>query len=188
MSRAARWRIRRWPPRSCRGRSVDQVTSPLADRARRPGPDVADALVGDADIAEDDGEDLLVHRPLLEELHGRQAQALLLDFGGAGREAARHHAADIRPVAGIGQPRKQRAAIEERLHEAHVHQVRAAEIGVVDDVDVARLQVLGAVDHGLGAELHRADEDRQSQLALRDQFARAAVVDAIERSAPRVTG
>jgi hypothetical protein len=41
-----------------------------------------------------------------------------------------------------------------------------------------------ALDHRLHRELHRADEDRQPKLALRDQLAAVAVIDpvgAIER-------
>ena len=75
------------------------------------------------------------------------------------------------------------AAVEERLDELHVHQVRAAEVRIVHDEDVALrerdLLVAHPVDHRLGGELHRADEHRQAELALRDQLARLAVVDAV---------
>ena len=106
---------------------------------RRLRLDVADPLLSDADVGEDDGEDLLVHSPLLEQLDRRQAQALLLHLGGVRREAARHRAADVRPMTGVGQPGEEFPLVEERLHEAHVHQMRAAEIGIVDDVGVAGL-------------------------------------------------
>jgi len=42
--------------------------------------------------------------PIFPELDRRQAQPLLLNLGGARREAARHHAADFGPVAGVGKP------------------------------------------------------------------------------------
>ena len=41
------------------------------------------------------------------------------------------------------------------------------------------LQPLHALDHRLHRELHRADEHRQAELALRDQLAAVAVVDAV---------
>ncbi len=101
-----------------------------------------------------------------------------------GGEAARHHAADVRPVAGVLQPAEQLAVDEDGLGEAHVHQVGAAEIGVVDDVDVAGLGPAGLAlgdeaDDVAGRVLHRADEDRQAELALGDQRAGVAVVDAV---------
>ena len=141
--------------------------------------DVADALIGDADVGQDDGEDLLVHLAALEELDRREAQPFLLHLGGVGGEAAGHHAAGVRPVAGVGEPREQLALVEVGLHEAHVHQVGAAEIGVVDDVEVARREVAGALDHRLGAELHGADEDGKAELALGNQLAGGGVVDAV---------
>ncbi len=61
--------------------------------------------------------------------------------------------------------------VEEWLDEFHVHQVRAAEIGIVQNEDVAFLEVLGAVDYGARRELHRTHEDRQAQFALRDELA-----------------
>ena len=145
--------------------------------------DVADALVGDADVRQDDRQDLVVDRAALVELDRRQPQTFLLDLGRVGREAARHHAAGVGPVAGVGEPAPRLAGAEERLHELHVHQVRAAEVRVVDDEDVARLerdlQALHALDHRLHRELHRADEHRQAELALRDQLAGRQVVDAV---------
>ncbi len=60
--------------------------------------------------------------------------------------------------------------VEEWLDEFHVHQVRAAEIGIVQNEDVAFLEVLGMVDHCARRELHRPHEDRQPQLTLRDEL------------------
>ena len=71
-------------------------------------------------------------------------------------------------MPGIGQPGEEFAAIEERFDELHIHQMRAAQIGVVDDINVAGLHVGGALDDGLGGELHGTDEDRQAKLALGD--------------------
>ena len=165
--------------------AVDQARQPpLADVERGGlGLDVADALVGDAHVGAQDRVDLRVHLPALEELDGGQPEPLLLDLGGVRREAARHHAADIGPVAGVLQPAEDLAAVVERHGEAHVHQVRAAEVGVVDDVDVAGrrragLALADQADQLGGGVLHGADEHRQAQLALADQRAGVAVVDA----------
>ena len=128
---------------------------------RRLRLDVADALLGHADVGEDDGEDLLVDLPFLVELDRREAQALLHHFGGPRREAARHHAAGVWPVAGVRQPGEVRALVEEGQREAHVHQVGAAEIRVVDGEDVALAHGGPGGDQVLGRKLHGSDEDRQ---------------------------
>ena len=146
---------------------------------RRLGLDVADALLGHADVGEDDRKDLLVDPPLLVELDRREAQALLHHLGGARREAARHHASGVRPVAGVRQPGEVRALVEEGQRETHVHQVGAAEVRVVDREDVALAHRGPGGDQVLGRELHGADEDRQTQLALRDQLAVLLGVDAV---------
>jgi hypothetical protein len=130
------------------------------------------------------GHQLGVELAALVELHRRQAQALLLDLGGVGREAAGDHAADVGPVAGVGEPAEEAAGAEERLDELHVHEVRAAEVGIVEDVDVALLRrpcpaLADGVDHGGHGVLHRADEDRQAQLPLRDQLAGVGGVEAV---------
>ena len=145
--------------------------------------DVADALVGDADVRADDREDLVVDLAALVQLDRRQAQPLLLDLDRVGRKPARDHAAGVGPVAGVGQPAPQAAVVEKRLDELHVHQVGAAKIGVVEDEHVARVQrdrvALDPLDHRSHRELHGADEHRQSQLALRDQRAILCGVDAV---------
>ena len=146
---------------------------------RRLRLDVADALLGHADVGEDDGKDLLVDLPLLVEFYGREAQTLLNHLGGTRREAARHHAAGVRPVACVREPGEVRALVEERPGEAHVHQVGAAEVGVVDGEDVALAHGGLGGDQVLGRELHRADEDRQPQLALGDELAVLPGIDAV---------
>ncbi len=152
----------------------------LADRQRRRlRLDVADALIGDADVGEDDREDLLVEHAFLVELDRRQAEPLLLDLGSVGREAAGHRAAHVRPVSGIRKPREVSTAIEERLDELDVHQMGAAEIGVVDDEDIAWVHRPRPLDHRLRRELHGADENRQAEIALGDELAGIAVIDAV---------
>ena len=161
--------------------TVDKLSEALLAHVQRSRLclDVADALARHADIRHDDGEDLLVQLARLEEPHRRQAQPLLLDLGRPRRIASRHRAADIRPVSGVGKPGEQAPAVEERLHELDVHEVRAAEVGVVDGEDVAGLHRLGARDHRLRRLLHGAHEDRQAEIALGDELAGIAVIDAV---------
>src|SRR5215467_11955491 len=78
--------------------------------------------------------------PPPDELHRRHAQALLHDLGRRRGKAARHHAPGIRPMAGVRQIAPQPAAIVERAHHLDVHQMGAAEIGVIDQDHVTRFE------------------------------------------------
>ena len=153
---------------------------PLAHGERADlGADVADALLRHADVGEHDLQDVVVELAAPVQLDRRQPQPLLLDLGRLRGEAARHHAAGIGPVAGVGEAGPEPALVEERPHHLDVHQVGAAEVGVVDQHDVAGLQVVARLDHGLRGRLHDAEEDRQPELALRDDLAGLGIVDAV---------
>ena len=87
-------------------------------------------------------------------------------------------------MAGVLQPAEQIAIDEEGAGEAHIHQVRPAQIGVVDDVDVARFRrgdgpFADQPDQVAGGMLHGADEDRKAAFALRDECAVLGGVDAV---------
>src|SRR5437763_4279128 len=84
-----------------------------------------------------------------------------------------------RPMAGIRQIAPEAAAIIERPHHLDVHQVGAAEIGIIDQDDVTRIEIAAPLDHRLGRELHHPDKDREAEFALGDDFAGRAVVDPV---------
>src|SRR5690606_29056630 len=136
--------------------------------------DVAGTLVRNSEVGADDGVDFRFQPSALEKFYRRESQPLLLGCGGVCGKAARHGAAYIRPVTSIGKPAEDLPGAIDRHYEAHVHQVRAAKIGVVDDIDVVFFRRLAAAvpdhfDHGAGRILHDADEYRQSLVALGDQ-------------------
>lgn len=56
----------------------------------------------------------------------RDPDAFLDDLGGANAEPARDVAADVGPVAAIGQGREPLALVMEWTHQLDVHQVRAS--------------------------------------------------------------
>ena len=141
--------------------------------------DVPDTLFGDPDVVQHDVDDVLANLAAADELHRRQAQALLHDLGRRRGKAARHHAAGIRPMAGIRQVAPQAAAIVERAHHLDVHQMGATEIGIVDQDHVARFEVVAALDDCLGRELHHPDKYRQSEFPLGDDFAGHSIVDSV---------
>ena len=145
---------------------------------------VTDPLVCDADVGTDDGVDFLVHDPLLEQLYRRQAQPFLFNRGRRGGESPRHGPASIRPVAGIRQPAPQLAVTVIGTHEAHIHEMRAAKIGIVDDIDVAglgrgRAALADQPDQFGRRILHRPDKDGQAACPLRDQGAVIGGIDAV---------
>ena len=76
------------------------------------------------------------------------------------------------------------AAVEIRQHEPNIHQMRAAEIGIVDDVDVAgfgfaRAALANEAHKIRSGMLHRANEHRQAKLALCNQSSGVPIIDAV---------
>ena len=146
--------------------------------------DIADALVRHPDVGGDDRVDFRVERASLEEFDRRQPEALLFHRRGRRGKAARHRAAYVGPVAGIRQPAEDPPLPVDRHGEAHVHQMRAAEIWIVDDIDVAvlRLQAAACGDHlddGPCRMLHDPDEYGQAFAALGDKRAVEGRIDAV---------
>src|SRR4051794_13287227 len=131
---------------------IEQLGQPSLTDAQRAelGADVADALLGDPDVVQYDVYDVLANLAAADEFDRWQAQPLLHDLGRSRRKAARHHAAGIRPVAGIRQVAPQAAAVIERPHHLDIHQVGAAEIRIVDQDHVARFEVAAALYNRLG--------------------------------------
>ena len=104
--------------------------------------DVALALVGAPHVGADHVELLAVGAGGGEEAEGRDAQTLLPGVGGAGDVAAGHGAADIRPVREARREGHDGALHEDRPDRLHVGQVVAADLGQVQEPDVAGLQPL----------------------------------------------
>ena len=78
-------------------------------------------------------------RPSRIELHRRDAHAFLEAFGGRGVEVAGHVAADVEPVPDRGEPAEQLAVAKQRPHQPEVVEMRAAVIGIVEQIGVAGL-------------------------------------------------
>ena len=137
-----------------------------------------------ARVSKKDVDDVRVRLPRACQPHGRQHEGLLEHVGGAGVVVSRYRAAEIVPVTDRGQPAEELPAVEVRAHEAHVGQVRAADVRVVEDEHVAVGQIpVGGhlVDDRAHGEGHDADEDRQAVPALDEGVSRVAVVEAVAR-------
>ncbi len=112
----------------------------------------------------------LAQAPRLDQQEIVDQHALFLDAGAVGRHRARRGAADIGLVAARGdiEPHRPRAVLGEDRHDhRHVGKMRAAVIGRVQHIDVARLHAapVGALraraDHRAHAFAHRAQMNRQ---------------------------
>ena len=102
--------------------------------------DVAPEDVGEARVAQEDAERLVVQHALAVDAHGRDDDALVEDLGGVGRDAARPHAADVPEVAPRLREGDELAAVEHRRGEHHVRRVgdaAARAVAVVVPVEVA---------------------------------------------------
>ena len=142
------------------------------------GDDVALTLIRDAHIVQNDVEDFAIQRSAVEKADRRELQALLIDLCRSCRKAARYAATDVGPVTAVGEKGDEFPSVEKGTHHFDVHQVRAAKVGDVDDVDVTRGGVLDALDNRPDRVTHHVDEIRQAARALHDHLAGLALVDA----------
>ena len=122
----------------------------------------------------DDVEQVLVDLAAVLILQDRDLDAFGIDVGGHAAE----HAADVEPVRHAAGEAGELALVEDRQREGEMVEVAAGDVGIVGDVDVARIDVLDAemLDLGLHGLRHAADEHRQADadrdgLALRREQA-----------------
>ena len=108
----------------------------------------------------------------------RDAQAFSHVIERADVKRTWHSAADIRPMAvGLGKA-EQLAFVEHRSDDAGIVEMRAALIDVVDDKDVARMEIaLELVNNGFRGVVQRPDMGGNIAASLHDRIA----VDVAER-------
>ena len=116
--------------------------------------EVAAAFVRGADVREDERKQLPVEHTRADQPHRRNDEALLHELRGALRHAARTHPADVRMMRAHRCIPRDDAIDLDGFHQRQVRKVGSAVVGVVEDVDVARVRVASAHRvHRLG---HRA--------------------------------
>ena len=125
-----------------RAEAIEQLQhAPLAELAAgQDRADVAPEDVGEAGVAQEDAERLVVEHALAVDADRRDDDALVEDLGGVGRDAARAHAADVPEVAPGLREGDELAAVEDRRGEDHVRRVRDAAVravAVVVPVEIA---------------------------------------------------
>ena len=133
-------------------RRHDRVAAVLLDQAQdlplrhprrlRLGVQVALGVARRPRVGDDHADDVAEVAALVPDAHRRDAEALVevllrVDVEGAGNAAA-----DVGPVAVGQRVRDELALVEDRADDAHVVEVRAAQVGVVHREDVARVHVV----------------------------------------------
>ena len=167
---------------------LDQVDPVLVDdclqaRLTRPArgdlsEDVALGRLGDAHVAEDEAQDLVVQLTFANEVDRRNVERLAVGRRGLCMEAPWHGPAGVRPVRGVLDEGQEIAVAEDRHDRPHVLAVSAPDEGVVHDEDVALVDPLLADprDQALHRVRERSDVGRQVLLPLGDH-ASVAVAD-----------
>ena len=117
--------------------------------------DVALDVLRRAGAVLDDRDELVVELAGAVEHQRRQPQALAADVGV-------EVASDVGPVGAADRDRQQLAVVEHRHRHRHIGRVGAALVGVVEDHDVARLQLRHRepLQRCRGREVHRGDVHR----------------------------
>ena len=125
--------------------------------------------------------DIPAEATFVEQAHRRDAQAFAEHLAGGNVKRPRHTAADVRPMPVRLAEGDDLAVGEDRPDQAHVGEVRAAGIRIIDGKDVAFLYVALEMAHDLLAgEVQRADMDGDILIALRGAFALGVVQRARE--------
>ena len=149
---------------------AEEVALTEADGGEK-GLDVAENLVGDADVLLEDAPDGAVELAFVVELEGREDQALLEYLGVVAGVATGDAAADVGLVADAAGPADEDIVHEDGLEEEDVGQVAGALVGVVIGKDVAGLHVVAeGVHHALEGRGHAAEVRREGE-ALGDLLA-----------------
>ena len=135
------------------------------------GVEVAEEVLGLPDIGGKHPEEVVTGDAAVVELEGRDADALLEDFVGAGVVAAVGAASDVAVVGAVDAVEEQSPFVKDGADDGDVGEVAAAEIGVVEDEEVSFVDVVaevvadGGAGDGEGADVHG------DALALGDELA-----------------
>ena len=119
------------------------ATDPRPPASPPLGQKIALALGGTAQVGQQEVTLLRVDAVGGAQAQRRDAHALLPGLGGGGEIAARPGAADVAPMGQADGEGEQSAFEEDRPDGLHVGQMVAADLGQVEEPDVARPQPLG---------------------------------------------
>ena len=164
---------------------VELQQAVLDQRSRLPlGVDIGDALAPGAHVVLDQRHHRAVELAVVEEPHRRHPEPLGVAVHRARVEAAGQRAAHVGPVAGAGVEGDEAALVMDGPDQLHVVAVDAAGVGVVEDVDVAGLELAHPLLHHPHGRLEGADVGRLVAVAVGDEAAlrreqRAGVVVAL---------
>ncbi len=131
-------------------------------------------------VAQQNVDDVLIDLARRGELDRRQHEGFLKHLRGGGVVVAGHIAAHVMPMPDGSEIAEQCAVPVVGPHQPHVAQVRAADMGIVEDIDVTVLQIPiggGFLDHRLHGKGHHPDKDRQAGLALHQGIPRHGMIE-----------
>ena len=150
------------------GRQCQQP--PLADMRRADHRrEIAAKIARVADIGRDHLEEVAAHLAAIVEPQRRDADPFLPDVGRGGVVGAVRRPADVALMRAVDRPEARLLAGEHRHKDGQIGQMIAAVIGVVEQKDVARMDVAGEeLGHRLCRVGQGADMDRH-MLGLGDQ-------------------
>ena len=133
-------------------------------------------------ICSEDVDDVALQHTAANELHRRDADALLKTFRCLRVEVAGHIATDVEPMPDRSEPGEDASLAQQWTHETKIVEVRPPIIRVVEEKSVVLGKVTvpsDFVDDGLDRECHRPDKDRQAGCSLHERGARLRVIDAM---------
>ena len=147
----------------------------------------------DAHVAQDHLIERFVEHTPVVQLHHREDQPFLKNFGGVGHLAEGHFAAQVDPMGAHGAERGQLALVEDRADRHHVVEVGAAAVvGIVGDDQIAGVQAVHAefAQRRLHRQIERAEEHGQpgslaDQLGITGKDAGAKVEHFVDNRAHR---
>jgi hypothetical protein len=134
-------------------------------RGRQLGAEVAQDVVGHADIGAEDVEHRVVADAPVVDLDTGDPDAFLVDLGCGSRVAARHDSADVHVMRHDAHERHQPLSDEDRPQDVDVWQVDAAPaVRIVQDEDVARVDPAAVqAGHGRHGRWERPEVERNAQ-------------------------
>ena len=137
-----------------------------------------------AGVTHQDVDDVGLDCTSLGQTDRGQHEGLLKRIRGGRVIVAGHSAAHIMPMPYRGEIAKQLSVMEIGSNKAHIAKMRAAKMGVVEDIDISVFQITifgSFVDHGLNGKRHHPDKDRQTGFSLYQRVARQRMIQTMRR-------
>ena len=116
-------------------------------------PDIPQGLVRHSDLVADNGENLFVLPPRLDQLDHGQTQSFQIDLSNPTRHTAGRHTAQVGVMSNIADESHQFTLMKNRRNGVKIHDVLAAFVRIVGDdnvtwFQVSRFETIDQLPHG----------------------------------------